>query len=154
MPRQASVQDIPAIKSLIDYWAAEGEVLPRGVNEITKHLADFVVEEDGGRIVGVASLAVYGPKLAEIRSVCVDAAHQSNGVGKKIVDAGVEEAEKRGLSTVFVLTRKPDYFARFGFKKGPVIEQKIYKDCVACPKYGNGCDEVYMEKKLTLRPIA
>ncbi|MBI3412815.1 MAG: hypothetical protein HY051_01910 [Candidatus Aenigmarchaeota archaeon] len=40
MPRKASVDDVPAIKSLIDYWAAEGEVLPRSVDEITGHVAD------------------------------------------------------------------------------------------------------------------
>lgn len=149
MPRKASVGDVDAIKALIDYWAAEGEVLPRSANEITKRLADFIVEDDGGHVVGVASLAAYGPDLAEIRSVCVDPARQNRGVGKKVIDAEIEEARRRGTGRIFVLTRKPDYFSRFGFGKGPVVQQKIYKDCAKCPKYGNGCDEVYMEKMLT-----
>ncbi len=149
MPRKAVADDVPAIKSLIDYWADRGEVLRRSVGGITEHLPDFVVEDDGNKIVGVASLAAYGPDLAEIRSVCVDPAYQNNGVGRKLVDTEIAEATGRGTGTVFVLTRKPGYFSGFGFAAGPVIEQKIYRDCVSCPKYGNGCDEIYMEKSLT-----
>ncbi len=149
MARKASKEDMHAIKSLIDYWAAEGEVLPRSVVEITRHLADFIVEDSSGRVIGVAALAPYGPNLAEIRSVCVDKDLQSMGIGTIIVEAAIEEAAKRGIGRVFVLTRKPDYFSRFGFAAGAVIASKIYKDCIACPKYGNGCDETYMEKRLT-----
>ncbi len=152
MVRKASVDDVPSIKSLIDYWAAEGEVLPRSVAEINKHLPDFVVEVEDGRVVGTASLAVYGHNLAEIRSVCVDRDYQSRGIGKRIVEAEMGEAGNRKIGRVFVLTRKPGYFSKFGFAAGPVIAPKIYKDCVTCPKYGNGCDETYMEKRLTPRP--
>ncbi|MBI4167446.1 MAG: GNAT family N-acetyltransferase [Candidatus Aenigmarchaeota archaeon] len=154
MPRKASADDVPAINALISYWATEGEVLPRSAAEIAKHLTDFVVEDEDGRVVGVASLAAYGPDLAEIRSVCVDKDYQSRGVGKRIVTAEIEEAGRRGIGKVFVLTRKPDYFLKFGFATGPVIEQKIYRDCVTCPKYGNGCDEIYMEKSLTKQASA
>ncbi|MBI3412816.1 MAG: GNAT family N-acetyltransferase [Candidatus Aenigmarchaeota archaeon] len=75
-----------------------------------------------------------------------DKDYQGRGIGKKMVETEIQEAGERGLTRVFVLTRKPDYFSKFGFGKGPVIEQKIYKDCIACPKYGNGCDEIYICK--------
>jgi len=46
---------------------------------------------------------------------------------------------------VCLFTRIPEFFAHFGFKqaKREELPDKIYKDCVNCPKL-HACDEIAM----------
>jgi amino-acid N-acetyltransferase len=48
---------------------------------------------------------------------------------------------------VCLFTRIPDYFAKLGFAMAELTDlpDKIYKDCLKCPKL-NACDEVAMVK--------
>ncbi len=144
----ASEKHAQQIKFLIDYWAKRGEILPRDECDIKSGINDFVVLEENGCIIAMAAVVGYTKHMAEIRSLCVHPDHRGKGFGSRIVAAAENEARKRGLKVVFVLTRKPGFFAKLGFKRGTVRTEKIYRDCANCPLYKNGCDEIYMEKKL------
>ncbi len=144
----ASGKHIQQIKSLIDYWAKEGEILPRSEDAIRSGISDFIVLQKGGSVVATVSIVEYTQRLAELRSLCVHPGHHGKGFGSRIAAAAENEARRRGSKIVFVLTRKPGFFAKLGFKRGTVRTEKIYKDCADCPLYKNGCDEIYMEKKL------
>ncbi len=148
MIRKASASQVHGIKSLIDYWAMKGEILPRDEGSIKSGINDFVVLEENDCVVATAAVVAYTENLAEIRSLCVHPDHHGKGFGKQIVIASENEAKSRGVNTVFVLTRKPGFFAKLGFENGVVRGEKVYKDCIACPLYNNGCDESYMEKKI------
>jgi amino-acid N-acetyltransferase len=49
------------------------------------------------------------------------------------------------VSCVCLFTRIPRFFARFGFEiaKRENLPDKIYKDCLGCPKL-HACDEIAM----------
>jgi amino-acid N-acetyltransferase len=84
-----------------------------------------------------------GPELAEVRSLAVTPELQGYGIGRLLVDACVEEARDRGLSTLFALTRRPAFFERFGFRQAEIVHfpKKVWQDCYVCPRFVE-CDEV------------
>ena len=59
---------------------------------------------------------------------------QGKGVGRELVDTCLNEAKALGVRRVFVLTYKPDYFKKFGFKRIKTAElpHKIWADCITC----------------------
>jgi amino-acid N-acetyltransferase len=73
------------------------------------------VARDGNRIVGCASLELYGD-AALLRSVAVDAEFRGGGVGGALTRTAIELAGRRHVSTVYLLTETAErFFPRFGF---------------------------------------
>jgi len=54
-----------------------------------------------------------------------------------------------GVSRVFTLTYKPEFFSKLGFKKidKEELPHKIWSECVSCPKFPD-CDEVALIIKI------
>jgi amino-acid N-acetyltransferase len=67
------------------------------------------------------------------------------GTGTAIVEALIEKARGENISQVFAMTLAPAFFHKMGFRtvEHKDVPLKVWKDCVACPKYGN-CDEIAM----------
>jgi amino-acid N-acetyltransferase len=81
-----------------------------------EHIADFVVAERDGAIVGCAAVERYG-EAGLLRSVAVTPAERGNGTGSALVSRCLEEAKRAGLRSVVLLTTTaPMYFPRFGFE--------------------------------------
>ena len=70
--RKAQSRDAKAIHQLIDSFTHDGTLLPRSCSEICENIGTFtVVESEAGQFIGCAALHVYGPHLAEVRSIVV-----------------------------------------------------------------------------------
>jgi argininosuccinate lyase / amino-acid N-acetyltransferase len=149
--RAATLEDVPDICALINYWTAKGENLPRSEEDVIRSIGDFGVAEANGEIIGCASLLVYTSDLAEIRSLGVDPETHGGGAGSKLVDYFVERAQELRIPRVFVLTRAPAFFDRLGFHIASIdtLPEKVWKDCRMCPKQ-NCCDEVAMVREVAL----
>jgi amino-acid N-acetyltransferase len=95
--------------------------------------------------MGCGALHLYGPHLAEIRSITVDPAYQGGGGGRRLVKALLAQAEKHGVTCVCLFTRIPQFFSRLGFTNASHqdLPDKIHKDCYQCPRL-HCCDEVAM----------
>ena len=143
--RNAILPDVSQIEALISDYAAKNILLPRTLAEICENIRDFVVVEDKGRIIGCGALHLYGPHLCEVRSIAVDSSAQGHGAGRLVVNALLKEAERQQVSCVCLFTRIPDFFGRMGFTvaQRESLPDKIYKDCLKCPKL-HACDEVPM----------
>ena len=141
MIRPARVEDVDAMRALIDRYAAEDRMLSRSRDFLIEHLRDFVVAEDEG-FVGCCALAVLTPDLAEIRSLAVRPEAGGHGVGKALVQACVDEARRLGLKRVFALTLVPEFFERSGFTLTSLgrLPEKSASECPVCPKRF-ACDE-------------
>jgi amino-acid N-acetyltransferase len=73
------------------------------------------VAEDGQTIVGAVALEMY-PDTALLRSLVVDRTAQGHGVGGRLVQAAIDEAQRRGVDAIYLLTTTADhFFPRFGF---------------------------------------
>jgi len=143
--RAAAVQDIERIASIIAHHAAQGLMLPRSVAGLSSSLNSYVVADEVGQVVGCGGLDVYTPASAEIYGLATAPEGSLRGTGKAIVQALIARARAQRIEKVFALTLAPGFFARLGFEtvKHADLPMKVWKDCVACPKYGN-CDEVAM----------
>ena len=149
MIRKAKIKDIKQIQELINYFAKQNIMLARSLNELYENIRDFWVIENKGRIVGCAAMHISWDDLAEIKSVAVSKRMQGKGIGKELVAACLEEAGLLGAKKVFVLTYKPKYFMKFGFKrvKHENLPHKIWAECINCSKFPN-CQEIALLKVL------
>ena len=113
--RRARMSDIDKIHDLVAYWADKGEILSRSRENIIHDVQNFVVAEVEGQVVGCASLYIYEPGLAEIRSIVVDDSWHGQGQGQALTQYLLEFAHMMELETIIVLTYIPDYFGNLGF---------------------------------------
>jgi amino-acid N-acetyltransferase len=76
----------------------------------------FIVAKAAGRIVGSIGLERYG-KNALLRSAAVRKDLQGRGIGRALVHALLDRAERDGVEAVYLLTTTADdYFTEFGFE--------------------------------------
>jgi amino-acid N-acetyltransferase len=149
--RKAVMHDIPPILALINGYAAKGVMLPRTEFEMSESLRDFTVVTIGEELLGCGALHFYSPTLAEIRSLAVDQRAKTHGVGRRLVEALVQEAQEYELDAAFAFTYVVEFFQKVGFhvvERG-VLPLKAWKDCVRCPKF-QACDEIAVLR--VLRP--
>jgi amino-acid N-acetyltransferase len=150
MIRKAKVQDIQAIKKLIEPNGKTGVMLPVSLSELYDRIRSFFLYEDeGGTIIGVAALHVSWDDLAEIRSLAVAKDHKKKGVGRQLVESCLGEAEDLGVGRVFVLTYIPEFFTRVGFAEfdKAKLPHKVWSECLKCVKFPE-CDETAMIRKI------
>jgi amino-acid N-acetyltransferase len=146
--RKARIEDVKGIHSLIKKYTDQGELLPRSLSELYDHVRDFFVcidEENGCKLLGTCAMHICWEDIAEIRSLAVLPEYQGRSVGTKLVDACLSEAVTLGIYKLFVLTYKPEFFAKFGFKQidKTVLPHKVWADCLKCVKFPD-CDEIAM----------
>lgn len=149
--RKAVMRDIPPILTLINGYAARGIMLPRTEFELSEAIRDFTVVTRGEELLGCGALHFYTPSIAEIRSLAVHEHAKTHGVGRKVVEALLMEAERYELDAVFAFTYVAEFFNKVGFhvvERG-VLPLKAWKDCVRCPKF-QACDEIAVLR--VLRP--
>ena len=145
--RKARFDDIESIYGLVNIYAAQGEMLPRSRNTLYENLRDMVVAEEEGRVIGVGALHIMWDRLAEVRMMAIAPEHTRQGIGAEIVRLLLNEGDVLGIEKVFTLTYKPDFFRKLGFIRisREELPQKVWKECIDCPKYPN-CDEIAMIK--------
>ena len=147
LTRRAILTDALQIHELIANYSHDGTLLPRSLPEICENVRDFVVavNEDDGQIFGCGALHLYGTHLTEVRSICVSPAAKGRGAGAAVVTALLQEAELHQVGCVCLFTRIPEFFAKFGFRvaQREELPDKIYKDCLKCPRL-HACDEIAM----------
>ncbi len=150
MIQKAVLKDVKQIHRLVNSFAAEKLMLPRSLNYVYSNIRDFWVNKERNKITGCCSLEIVGwQQLAEIKSLAVDKRYQKQGIGEKLVRECFKEAEPLGVKRIFVLTYKPGYFKKLGFRliNKNKLPQKIWKDCIDCPEFPD-CKEVSMIRKI------
>jgi amino-acid N-acetyltransferase len=143
---KAHLQDARNVFDLVNSLSGDGTLLRRSYAEICENIRDFTVAETSdGEFLGCGALHLYGPHLAEIRSIVVKPEAKGHGAGGLLLQALVEEAEQHAVLSVCLFTRIPDFFEHFGFRvaEREAMPDKIYKDCQTCPRL-YACDEVAM----------
>ena len=141
--RKARVGDVKVIQALLRDCAKRGELLPRALTHLYKHVRDFYVAElDDGRLAACCGLSIVWEDLAEVCSLVVETPFRRQGLGLRIVRECLGEADSLGVQRVFALTYQEAFFKKLGFAEvdKEVLPQKIWADCIHCPKYPD-CDE-------------
>jgi len=119
--RPMRVEDIPDVLRIMETWIEQGVLVRRTEADLQRKLADFSVYVADGTVRGCGALHRYGPEKAEIAGIAVDEKFGHGGIGRKIVLYLIEEARRKGLSGVFLLTtRTADWFQKLGFQPATV----------------------------------
>ncbi len=141
--RPAAIGDVPYVHHLLEIYSAQGNLLPRTMNELYRHLRDFFVIEADGKVAACGALEIFTDDLGEVRSLVVDDAFKGRGLGKALVERLAAEARAIGLKRLMALTYVPEFFHKLGFKTVPkeTLPEKVWSVCVKCYKF-NRCDEI------------
>ncbi len=135
--RPAEVGDIEAIVDLVNGYAAEAIMLYRSYDSVMLTLRDFVVAVDqNNTVLACGSLKEYSPSVAEVASIAVVRDAHGLGLGRAIVAAVENLANKRGIYDLCAFTTTPQFFESLGYavvdrSKYP---EKIRRDCMTCPR--------------------
>ena len=143
---KAHLQDARDVFDLVNSLSGDGTLLRRSYAEICENIRDFTVVEDAsGEFLGCGALHLYGPHLAEVRSIVVRPEARGTGAGAALLRALIEEGKEHEVASVCLFTRLPEFFEHFGFRvaERDAMPDKIYKDCQTCPRL-YACDEVAM----------
>ena len=143
---KAHLQDARNVFDLVNSLSGDGTLLRRSYAEICENIRDFTVAERvDGEFLGCGALHLYGPHLAEVRSIVVRPEAKGHGAGGLLLKALIDEAEQHAVMSVCLFTRIPEFFEHFGFRVADrtAMPDKIYKDCQTCPRL-YACDEVAM----------
>ncbi len=98
--------------------------------------------EENGDIIGYACIS-FGGDDADVESVAVSDEYRGNGVGKKLVQMLVQEAERRKAHKIFLEVRVSNAPAQILYLK------QGFKGLYARPRYySNGDDAIVMVKQL------
>jgi amino-acid N-acetyltransferase len=144
--RKATLVDVKSIHRLISEQAQSGHILPRALTELYGQIRDFSVYEDehtSDELIGCGALHVIWEDLAEIRSLAVATSLQGRGIGSRLINHLIEEAQQMGIRRVFVLTARRALFERhnFSYMEKGMLPHKIWADCIRCSKFPE-CDEI------------
>jgi len=116
--RQATPADWPALAALL-----EANKLP--LDGARQHLNTYLLATSNGELVGSAGAEIYG-HIALMRSVAVAPGLHQQGLGRALVGRLIEEARRRNITRLYLLTvTAPEYFAQFGFKRTKIEEAPV-----------------------------
>jgi len=147
--RLATIGDARAIHELLVYYSSRGNLLPRTHENICRHIRDFVVLEEAGKIIASGALEVMSENLGEIRSLVVAPDQQRRGLGQQVAIELITLAKKIGLQRVMALTYVPAFFTQLEFLEveRDSLPEKIWLVCVKCYKFDR-CDEIAVIRQL------
>ena len=147
--RKALLSDVLAIQELVNYYANQDRMLPKSLSVLYENIRDFfVAADDDGTLLGCAAASVCWDDLAEIKSLAVREDKQKLGIGASLVKTCIEDLNKLGVNKIISLTYSVEFFKKLGFniidkKKLP---QKIWTECVYCPKFPDCGEEAMMRE--------
>lgn len=147
--RKANIQDSGPILKLVNELALQQILLPRSPASVIEHIRDFFVATRDGELIGCGALHIVWSDLGEIRSIAVDPNAHKGGIGRRLVDAMVDEAVTLGIPKLFAFTYVQGFFEKVGFEVVPHgnLPHKVFNDCLHCPKF-TACDEIAMQRVL------
>ncbi len=142
MIRNATMDDCDAILDLINQNANKGLMLAKAPYSVYQNIPNFIVWEEGGKVVGCCRLAIAWNDLAEVASLAVHDDMKGKGIGKKLVMECIQKAKNIKLKRLFTLTYQVAFFEKCGFHQvgRESLPYKVFGDCLYCPKV-NCCDE-------------
>ena len=132
--RPASAADAARVHQLITENLVSGHLLARPLGEVELHVPRFLVAADGDDVIGCGELARLSAAVAEVRSLVVAEAHRGGGIGRRLLNALIEEAVLQRFPRVCAFAHQARPFVRAGFSivPHPWVPEKIAADCQRC----------------------
>ncbi len=144
--REATVEDVGALLSIIAPLEAEGVLVKRGRERLEMEITRFSLLEHDGVVVGCAALYPYSDqRSAEMACVVVMPEYRRSGYGDLILKHMEQRAKNEGLEQLFVLTtRTAHWFIERGFQEA---------DIDSLPKEKRETYNLQRRSKVLIRPV-
>ncbi len=128
--RPAQTKDVKSIRTLVDSYAAPGQMLSKETVTLYESVQEFIVAEKDVVLVGCGALHILWEDLAEVRTVAVVEGLQKQGIGHQILEAIIERAREVGVEKIFCLTFQIEFFSRHGFEviEGTPVDADVYAE--------------------------
>lgn len=102
-----------------------------------------IADLDGG-LVGAFVLAKReGEFICD--GIAIEEELRGTGLGRKLLELGIEETVKQGGSSMYLVARAPEFFRKNGFVTIPRQEAPNFFECLTCPQYGISCHPEVMK---------
>ncbi len=140
------VSHIVDMQELVKEEVEKGIILLRTEDEMANTIRSYTVVEVDGEMAGFTALHIHSARLSEVRSLVVSKKFRGLKLGKRLVEACINEGKKLGLEQILSLTYEKAFFESLGFyeiEKEKIPEHKIWADCIRC-KHFPICDEIAM----------
>ncbi len=130
--------DIPSVLSIMRPFIESGKLLPRTEDQIATAIDDYIVFEIDGSVHACASLHFYSDGQAEIAAVAVDENYAHMGIGPKLMDNLIAQANQAEASSVFIMTTQTaDWFEQLGFVEDDVESIPAERRSIWTPDRGS-----------------
>jgi L-amino acid N-acyltransferase YncA len=144
--------DVVVRRATPNDWAAIADLLSASQLPLAgakDHIAEFVLAERGGALVGCAAVERYGD-AGLLRSVAVAQPERGGGTGAALVRRCVDDAQASGLQVLVLLTTTAEgYFPRFGFE---VIDRELVPEAVReSAEFRGACPDSAAAMRLVVR---
>lgn len=104
----ANPADRPAVVELL-----QSQNLP--TQDLPDRLENFILAKENGKVIGSVGLEIYG-KYALLRSLAVEAAFQSGGIGQTLYKTALEVAQTKRVQDLYLITTTAaPFFKKAGF---------------------------------------
>ncbi len=115
--REARIEDIGSILGLIEPLEIDGTLVKRGRERLEREIANFVVLEHDGAILGCAALYPLPEKSAELACLAVAPEARDAGHGGRLLRACEARARQQRIRRLYALTTRAEHwFLEQGFK--------------------------------------
>jgi amino-acid N-acetyltransferase len=130
--RPAKIEDVGGILRLIEPLEREGVLVKRGRELLEREIDHFFVVEHDGIVIGCGALYPFPEsKAAELACIAVQPDRRDAGVGDRLLEFIEDEARRRRLNRLFVLTiRATHWFIERGFAEAGVDELPAKKQAL------------------------
>lgn len=153
--RAAKLPDAANIFQLVSSLSHDGTLLPRSYAEICENVRDFAVAETVEReLLGCGALHLYGPHLAEVRSIMVRPEAKGLGAGGRCCDrcwrmpqtrkSAVSACSRESLSSSF--TMASELLKGLHFRTRSTRIARPVRGCMRATKW-RWCVENYRESQ-------
>jgi len=137
----ARAEDLEGIKALL----LASNLPTAGVDD---HWKTFLIARDGDRMVGCGGAEAY-QFAALIRSIAVDPAYRSHGIGRRIVRQLLDRLASRGLREFYLLTTTAEeYFRKRGFK--PIDRDEVHPQLLSSREFQDACPSTAVCMRLVM----
>jgi len=137
--------DIPSVLAIMRPFFENGKLLPRTEQMLSDELQDYIVYELDGGVHACAALHFYDDGQAEIAAVAVDENFAHMGIGPKLMENLIEQAERAEATSIFIMTTQAaDWFEQLGFVEDEIDSLPAKRRALWTPERNS---KVYRLKK-------
>lgn len=123
------------IKNELEFTEEDMEEVPTDIEkcwEITD-LTDGINKLIGGFVLAKRE----GEYICD--GIAIDPEWRGTGLGKALLDKGIEEVQKQGGERMYLVARAPEFFRKSGFVTVEREDAPNFFECLTCPQYNVNC---------------